>query len=200
MAKAKKTVTTEVAPAEIFKVKASHQPIYDQLMANQSRIDPEVFPGLIELCYGKAKQIKNILDRSNNQVAVVCWYFKRWMPLVGPRAVDFPSNKSQVHGLNKCCREGNKFYQQRLDAFNAVNTVVENETRLINQKLRSQLDEKERSSLSARLDELDAMMAEAEEAKTVIKHTHLGFETMEECMEYLVENGTDFVAPHGEAE
>ena len=119
----------------------------------------------------------HIKDTEGNVVAVLDYYFKRWMPLVGDLAVEFGAKANSVTGLNSMCKEGvsNWTTQQR-----AAKTAMA-----------SLLEQVEAGEIA--VEDIAAERASIDEAKTAVIATDLGFDTREELEDYLVDNGISLV-------
>ena len=73
-------------------VKKAYQDIVSFLEANKDAKVSKVLEQVIEMASAKANRSEGstfIKDASGNAVAILDYYFKRWMPLVGDKAVDF---------------------------------------------------------------------------------------------------------------
>jgi len=113
-----------------------------------------------------------IRDTDGNVVAIRCYYFKRFMPLIGELTVEFGSKANSATKLNSMCKEGVGCWtsQQR-----ASKTAMSD---LLLQVEKGEV--KPKDIAAAR----EAIVA----AKDNIVDTELGFATREECIDYLVDN------------
>lgn len=165
------------------KIKKAFQPIISVLAANMTATVEDIFEEVQALAAAKTgggtagpKALRTaIKDVNGNVVAVQCYYFKRWMPLVGDEAVEFGAKKGTATGLNSMCKEGVKHWTAQQSAFKkaTANILVEVEEGILDP-----------ADISARRAELEA-------AKNEIAETTLGFETIEEVREYLLDNGVE---------
>lgn len=119
-----------------------------------------------------------IKDVEGNVVAVSCYYFKRWMPLVGEKAVEFGKKANTVTGLNTMCKEGTSHWtKQQAEARKAEVSMID--------KLKS-------GELATT--DIDAEKARIEEQRKRIEPTELGFAEEAEVRAYLEQSGVKLAA------
>lgn len=114
-----------------------------------------------------------IKDASGTVVAIHDYYFKRWMPLVGDKAVEFGAKAKTSTGLNTMCKEGVSHWTKQQRA-----------AQLANEAILTKLKAKEITA-----DDIDALQAEIEVTRKAIAPTELGFASEAEVRDYLAANG-----------
>lgn len=112
-------------------------------------------------------------DVAGNTVAILDYYFKRWMPLVGEKAVEFGVKKNTATGFNTMSKAGTSAW-----------TKQQREAKQAEQNLLAEV-----SAGNIKPSDIPAKQAEIETARKSIEATELGFETKEQVLAYLVENG-----------
>lgn len=116
-----------------------------------------------------------IINAKDETVGINCYYFGRWMPLVGDKAVAFGLKKSTSTGFNTMCVEGSKLWNAR-----------NNEAKKAQANLMEVLSD---SKLIAEVSDVPKFVAERNKLiasiKSEVKSTKLGFETKDELMDYL---------------
>lgn len=112
-------------------------------------------------------------DVGGNTVAILDYYFKRWMPLVGEKAVEFGVKKNTATGFNTMSKAGTSAW-----------TKQQREAKQAEQNLLAEV-----SAGNIKPSDIPAKQAEIETARKSIEATELGFETKEQVIAYLVENG-----------
>lgn len=161
-------------------IKKSMQEIYDILDANQTATVASVMSQLESVMSTKARGAAkgesvrtSLRDADDNVVAIRCYYFKRWMPLVGDEAVDFGAKAGTNTGLNSMCKEGVSHWtkQQRVAKEATANILVDVEAGTL-----------DASDIAAAREEIEA-------ARQEIADTTLGFESLAEVQAYLEDNG-----------
>lgn len=156
-------------------VKKAFQPLIDFLEANADKKVKSILNEVIELTKASTNRMEGssfIKDSEGNVVAIHDYYFKRWMPLVGEKAVDFGQKVKSATGLNTMCKEGvSHWTKQQREAKNGLAALLG----------------KVASGELAPTD-IAAEQAKLEEARKAIAPTELGFATQEEVEAYLVEN------------
>lgn len=160
-------------------VKKAFQPIVELLEANRDRKVSSVIDDVIALAASKARggqDAKNhIKDVEGNVVAICCYYFKRWMPLVGELAVEFGTKAGSATGLNSMCKEGvSNWSKQQRDAKKATEELLP--------KVAS-------GEITA--EDIPAYQADIEAIRSAIVDTELGFETQEKVRQYLADHGIE---------
>lgn len=114
-----------------------------------------------------------IKDVAGNTVAILDYYFKKWMPLVGEKAVEFGAKASTASGFNTMSKAGvSEWTKQQRIAKAAQSTLLA-----------------EVSAGNVKPEEIAAKQAAIEEARKAITATDAGFDSEEEVRAYLVEAG-----------
>lgn len=156
-------------------VKKAFAPIVDFLSAkeNQTKTVAQILAQVTELASGKATRGVSsamIKDADGKTVAIHDYYFKRWMPVVGSKAVDVGVKPSTPSGFNSMSKAG-------VNAW----TKQQREAKLAGEKLLADV-------VAGTVKPADIIKAqEAIEAKRKeIVPTELGFATEEEVRKYLV--------------
>ena len=116
-----------------------------------------------------------IRDTDNNVVAIRCYYFKRFMPLIGELTVEFGGKANSATKLNSMCKDGVGCWtsQQRASKTAMSDLLVQVEKGTVKPQ-----------QISAAREEIAA-------AKDHIVETELGFSTRQECIDYLIDNGVE---------
>lgn len=112
-------------------------------------------------------------DIAGNTVAILDYYFKRWMPIVGEKAVEFGVKKNTATGFNTMSKAGTSAW-----------TKQQREAKQAEQNLLAEV-----SAGNIKPSDIPAKQAEIETARKSIEATELGFETKEQVLAYLAENG-----------
>jgi predicted ThiF/HesA family dinucleotide-utilizing enzyme len=162
-------------------IKKAFQPIMDILLANPKATIASVLDQVTALASaaGGVRAEGNVFlkDDKGATVAIYDYYFKRWMPLVGEKKVEFGAKVGTVTGFNSMSKEGVSEWtkQQRL-AKTAGAELLQNV-----------------AAGKVKPDQILAEQAKIEEARKAIKPTTLGFATLEEVKAYLVKTGVKVV-------
>ena len=160
-------------------IKKAYKDIVDYLNENQHASVSEVLPKIIEMASAKVNRAVGgasfLKDAENNVVAVNCYYFKRWMPVVGDDAVEFGQKSSTSTGLNTMSKIGSSNWTKQLREFKKAGV-----------DLFAQVKAGEIS-----VDEIANAEAIIETNRTAIVETELGFATKEELVAYLTEIGVN---------
>jgi hypothetical protein len=158
-------------------VKKAYSDIYAVLVKNKKKKVSEILDDLLEIMKPKTDRILGetfIRNSENAIVAIRCWYFKRWMPLVGTKKVLFGSKKSSTTGYNTMCKIGcSHWYRQQREKKKALMNLP--------------IDIKNKK---VKIDEIEKVQEEIEAKASVIEKTTLGFETKEEVIKYLASSMT----------
>lgn len=159
-------------------VKKAYQDIISFLQENEDKKVKTILEQVIALASAKTGQraaTTMIKDAGGNVVAILDYYFKRWMPLVGEAAVEFGAKKDSTTGFNTMCKAGvSEWTKRQREAKVAGENLLK---RVANGEVAPQ--------------DILAEQAKIEEARKVITETTLGFETMEEVVAYLEQNGVN---------
>lgn len=157
-------------------IKKAYQPIVEYLNANLEMKVKNVIDQVIAFAEAKAGRVEGstfVRDASGAVVAINDYYFKRWMPLVGEKAVDFGAKQKSATGFNTMCKEGvSAWTKQQREAKNAMAALL---TKV--------------ASGEVQPSDIAAEQAKIEEARKAILPTELGFESIDELNAYLVASG-----------
>ena len=165
-------------------IKKTLQPIYDVLVENSNRKVSSILEEFQHLFLAKTKggegtglaQKATLRDASGAVVAIRCYYFKRWMPLVGEAAVEVGTKANSSTGYNSMCKEGTNLWTKQ-----------------------NRIAKQAQADLLARVESGEVAPHEIADAKELIEQerkaiadTELGFATEDEVIEYLVSQGVSF--------
>ena len=115
------------------------------------------------------REQKHITSTDGEVVAIHDYYFKRWMPLVGPEAVEFGQKASTKTGYNTMCKQGTSLWTKQ------NSTAKQATLALIDQVAEGDLGPAD----------LPAARDAIEEARNAIEPTELGFDSKEDVIDYL---------------
>lgn len=157
-------------------IKKSFQVIHEVLTANQSSKVADLMDQLESLMSTKSRgAVKGTTSRTflksvdGEVVAILDYYFKRWMPLVGDDAVEFGKKAGSTTGYNSMSKEGlSAWTKQQTEAKKALEQILTD----------VEAGTLDASDIGARREEIEA------ERKSIVP-TDLGFETREEVEAYL---------------
>lgn len=146
------------------------------LEENADKKVKSILPQIMELASAKTNRAEGstfLKDASGNVVAIFDYYFKRWMPLVGEKKVDFGQKVKTATGFNSMSKEGvsNWTKQQRVAKAEGM----------------SLLDKVAKGEIQPQ--DIAKHQEAIETARNAIVPTELGFATVEELNEYLTANG-----------
>lgn len=137
------------------------------------KIDENVFQKAVELMSakrgGSSGETTAIRNDKGEVVAVRCFYYKRWMPVVGDKAVEFGVKKTTSTGLNTMCKAGSSLYTKQLSAY---------------KKAKEEMLDKV-SSGEVKPADVKANLEKLEKDRHTIAKTELGFAKREDCEKYL---------------
>ncbi|PIR06648.1 MAG: hypothetical protein COV55_02740 [Candidatus Komeilibacteria bacterium CG11_big_fil_rev_8_21_14_0_20_36_20] len=161
-------------------IKKAYQPIVDLLNSNKDAKVSDVIDQVVELVSAKSSRGEVggnfIKDNDGNTIAIKCYYFKRWMPLVGESAVEFGTKVRTATGFNSMCKEGvSHWTKQQREAKNA-------NAELLNKVANGDIAP----------ENILAEQAKIEETRKSIVDTDLGFASAEEINTYLENEGLTF--------
>jgi hypothetical protein len=163
-------------------VKKAYQPIMELLEANPDTKVKTILEQVRALCSAKVGRGGGgsafIKDADGNTVAIMDYYFKRWMPLVGPKAVDFGAKKNTATGYNSMCKEGVSHWTKQQRVAKQAGSVLL--TRVAQGEVKPAQIAEEQAKIEA---ERNAVVA-----------TDMGFETREDLVKYLTKNGVKLAA------
>lgn len=156
-------------------VKKAFKEFVDLLEANKDKKVSSILPQIIELASSRGRSSTGagvIRDANNNVVAIMDYYFKRWMPIVGPKAVEFGAKAGSNTGLNVMCKEAVSLWTRQ--------------QRLAKQANADLLERVKKGEVA--ITEIEAEQAKIEEQRNTIEPTELGFDDLEQLMKYLKKN------------
>lgn len=114
-----------------------------------------------------------IRDDADNVVGIYDTYFKRWMPVVGSKAVEFGVKASSNTGFNSMSKVGQNHWAKSNGQAKAI--------------LDSLLDKVIKGELTP--EQVAGQKAEADALRITIEHTDDGFDTLEDLHAYLASEG-----------
>lgn len=159
-------------------VKKVYQPLIDVLNANQGKKVSDVMAQILELASAKTASAGSVAirDKDNKVVAILDYYFKRWMPLVGEKAVDFGQKANTPTGYNSMSKAGTSEWTKQQRVAKAANEQLL----------------KDVAAGVVKPADLTAKLAEIEAQRKAISATELGFAEEAEVRKYLEKNGVKF--------
>lgn len=163
-------------------IKKAFVPLMDFLNDNQDKKVKTILDELTVFASAKTRGggsggASNILkDDKGEVVAILDYYFKRWMPVVGDNAVEFGKKASSASGYNSMCKEGvSNWTKQQREAKNAL-------TQLIVDLEEGNIEVSEISSIKENI----------EAKRKEIVDTDMGYATLEDCKAALEDEGYTF--------
>lgn len=162
-------------------IKKVFQEIINLLEANKDKRVSAVLSDVMALASVKQTRERAsetyITDTEGKVVAIRDFYFKRWMPIVGKKAVAFSEKKGSKTGLSGISVLG----QSKFSA--AKSRAIKEEKELMNKLIAGEITveaaKTEREAIQTRRETPVAVLDDAGEDITP------GFATLEECMDYL---------------
>lgn len=157
-------------------IKKAYAEIVDFLEANRNVKVDKIIDQVIALASAKTTRSEGntfIKDANGETVAIFDYYFKRWMPLVGDKKVEFGTKIKTATGFNSMCKEG-------VSAWTKQQRVAKNANADLLKKV---------SSGEIAPSDIATHQAQIEEARKIILSTELGFNSIEAVTEYLKESG-----------
>ncbi len=162
-------------------VKKAYAELVAFLEANKDKKVSSVMDQVIAMASAKTARAEGntfIKDAQGNTVAILDYYFKRWMPLVGDKAVEFGAKAQTATGFNTMCKEGvSAWTKQQREAKAAGISLLQ---RVANGEVKPS--------------DIPAEQEKIENARKAIAETTLGFASLEEVQKYLRKNGVQFEA------
>jgi len=161
-------------------IKKAYVGIIDFLESNKNKKVSTILPEVKVLCESKTKAgasgIKTFLKDSDGTIlGILDYYFKRWMPLVGSKAVEYGIKANSPSGFNPMCKKGVSYWtKQQAVAKKAMGKMLDD---LENGKL-------ECSDIADRKVEIEVAKTEIVEELTLAM-----FSTKEELIDYLDSEG-----------
>lgn len=124
-----------------------------------------------------------IKDANGATVGILDYFYKRWMPMVGPAAVEFGAKTGSSTGFNSMCKQGVNEWTKRQREAKEANTALLSKV------------------VSGEVAPADIPAAQQliEDTRKAVPETELGFATYEDIVAYLGEQGIT-VQAEGEAE
>lgn len=174
----------------MVQVKKAFQPIVDLLEANKDVKVSKVLEQVIELTQAKTSRAEGntfLKDAQGNTVAIFDYYFKRWMPLVGSKAVEFGAKAKTSTGFNTMCKEGvSQWTKQQREAKQAG-------ADLLAKVASGEIKPADITAHQATIEEARKRIVfpTTEDGKTI----ELGYADMESLMKYLKKEGISVEAP-----
>lgn len=159
-------------------IKKAYESIITFLEANQDKKVKAILDEVRELASAKTNRAGGsnyIKDSTGNVVAILDYYFKRWMPLVGEAAVEFGAKKNTPTGFNTMCKKGVSEW-----------TKQQSEAKKANAQLLTRV-----AAGEIQPSDIPAEQAAIEQARGNIVETELGFASKEEVLAYLASSGID---------
>ena len=158
-------------------VKKAYQDVVAFLEDNSDKKVKTILDEVIEMVSAKGRAGAGarsfIKSDDGTVVAILDYYFKRWMPLVGEQAVDFGSKAGSASGFNTMCKAGvSNWTKQQRQATAAKAQMI---------------DDLESGDLDR--ESIADCRAEIEEARTQVLDTDLGFDSKDGVEAYLAEQG-----------
>lgn len=181
----KTEVQTPVANDESL-IKTAFKDVYAYLKDHKNDKVGDIFTEIT--AFFKKKNASNSRSKAKNKaqrtpiaiynmdgvaIAIKCYYYKRWMPLIGPNKVEFGSKKGSTTGYNVMCKDGNAHYIKQL-----------NESKQAREQM---LVDLENGTLAVK--DISKRKQEIEDARSLIAETENGFPNIREVIEYLEKNG-----------
>ena len=159
------------------RIKKAFEPIITFLRANKDATVSDILASAESLAAaktgGKGGATTFLKDVTGETVAILDYYFKRWMPLVGDDAVEFGKKAGSASGYSTMSKAGTSFW-----------TKQQREAKTAGQQILADL---EAGDLT--VEGIADRKAEIEEARSSIQPTDMGFETQEEVVAYLADSG-----------
>ena len=157
------------------KIKVAFQPLFKVLaQANEaSKIDKAVYSACIDLMEAKraggSAASAVLRDNKKAVVAIKCYYYKRWMPVVGTKLVAFGKKTNTGTGLNSMCKTGYSLWTKQLSTAKKAKEQMLVDVQ--NGKLKP-------ADIAKHIKKID-------EAREIIAPTKEGFKTLAEVKAYL---------------
>ena len=166
-------------------VKKAFQPIADLLEANKDKKVSEILGSFLELAKAQVNRTTGeiaLYDNKGKVVGLYDYFLKRWMPLVGPKAVEFGPKAGTSTGYQGMSKLG-------LSAYTSQQRIAKNaELALLPDVIAGNVKPEE---IPAKQAEIEAARTATPtqvtdtETKEVIEVSKLGFATQDELKSYL---------------
>lgn len=173
-------------------IKKAFAPVMELLEANKTKSVSSIMVAVMALASTKAASSSTagsnyIKDAKGNTVAINCYYFKRWMPTTGSKAVTFGVKKTTATGLNTMCNIGSS-------RWTAQNVASKKAQVALMATLR---DSKALKDIKDIPTFIEAAEAKITSDRAAIAPTKLGFATKDELLDYLKAEGIELVNNEG---
>jgi len=162
-------------------IKKVFQPIIELLEANKDKRVSAVLNDILSLASVKQTRERAsetfLVDATGAVVAIRDFYFKRWMPLVGKKAVEFAAKKGSKTGLSGLSTIGqSKFNAAKSRALKEEKELMD---KIISGEIKVENAQAEREAIQSRRETPTPVLdAEGNDVTP-------GFATLEECVDYL---------------
>jgi len=162
-------------------IKKAFEPLVEFLQANENKSIKTVMDDIVALASTKGRAAAGeavstfIKDSAGETVAILDYYFKRWMPLVGDEAVEFGKKASAASGFASMSKAGVSNWTKQQRTAKAATADI--------------LTQVEAGNLD--MSEIADVRADIEEARKMIVATDEGFETREQVLAYLEDEGVE---------
>lgn len=132
-------------------------------------------------------------DTAGNVVAIHDYYFKRWMPLVGDKAVDFGTKKGTTTGFNTMCKVGVSHWTKQQSVADKANVQLLEDVKSGALPV-DQIEAKQNEIEVARKAIAPAIVEVKDAEGNVTETKELGFATEDEVKAYLASAGVTLAA------
>lgn len=163
---------------ELANVKVAFHGIITHLLDHPDHKVKSITADAIKMCSAKQRTprvLTHIRNVAGEVVGIKDLYFGRWMPLVGDKAVEFGVKTGSSTGMNPMCKLG-------LSQWSKQQSKARNDSLAILEDLKNG---------SLELKDIPKREAEIEAEKNAVIETEMGFETKEELVEYLEDEGEE---------
>lgn len=167
-------------------VKKAFQPIADLLEANKGKTVSDILGSFYELAKAQVNRTVGavaVYDNKGKVVGLYDYFLKRWLPLVGEKAVEFgpkAGTSTGYQGMSKLA----------LSAYTSQQRIAKNaELELLPQVIAGTVKPEEIPAKQAEIEAArTATPTVVKDGETEIQVASLGFATMDELKSYLSEN------------
>jgi hypothetical protein len=156
-------------------IKKAYEPILAILEANPEAKIKTVLEQIRGLASAKAtRNATTFLKNDKGEVvAIFDYYFKRWMPVVGPKAVEFGKKEKTPTGFNNMSKEGVSLWTKQL------REAKQAEIALLTRVTKGELKP---TDIPAEQEKIKAQ-------REAVAETDKGFATQDDLMKYLKKEG-----------
>ena len=166
-------------------VKKAFQPIIDILEANKDNPVSAVLARIMEIAEAKVTRTQGdiaIYDKKGKVVALFDYFLKRWMPLVGEKAVEFGPKAGTTTGFQGMSKIGLSLWTSAQRKAKAA------ELALLTQVAKGEIQPSDIPAKQAEIEESRKTTPETYTEGTEVRNvSDLGFATQEEVTAYLEE-------------